>query len=171
MMSSDPVVKETVQLDTFKKELRKWTTPVEYRGLLAATAETRRQAFAYHLHSSVDGKGLKHSSFVPCAHEWVSSGTSLMKGAKFNAALGIRFNTLPTRLRAARGRPEANAAALGCLGASATSSRSALGHMVPGSSGTTGSSTSQEGSSEDWGTLPCWNRTSTRRPGSGNPTL
>ena len=39
---------------------------------------------------------------------WVSSGTSLMKGAKFNAALGIRFNTLPTRLRAARGRPEAN---------------------------------------------------------------
>ena len=108
MMSTDPVVKETVQLDTFKKELRKWTTPVEYRGLLAASAEMRRQAFAYHLHSSVDGKGLKHSSFVPCAHEWVSSGTSLMKGAKFNAALGIRLNTLPTRLRAARGRPEAN---------------------------------------------------------------
>ena len=107
-MSTDPVVKATVQLDVFKKELRKWSRPVEYRGLLASTTALRRQAFAHHLHASVDGKGLRHAALVPSAHDWVSSGTSLMKGAKFNAALGVRLNTLPTRLRAARGRPEAS---------------------------------------------------------------
>ena len=39
---------------------------------------------------------------------WVTAGTSLLAGRKFNAALGVRFNCLPTRLRAARGRPDVN---------------------------------------------------------------
>ena len=107
-MSMDPVVKEVCKLDTFSKELRKWSKPVEFRGLLAATKPMRRQALAHHLHSSVDGKGLRHSALVPSAHGWVTAGTSLLAGRKFNAALGVRLNCLPTRLRAARGRPEAN---------------------------------------------------------------
>ena len=108
MMSEDPVVKEVCKLDSFKKELRKWSKPVEFRGLLAATKPMRRQALAHHLHASVDGKGLRHAALVPSAHGWVTAGTSLLAGRKFNAALGVRFNCLPTRLRAARGRPEAN---------------------------------------------------------------
>ena len=108
MMSADPVVREVAKLDSFQREMRKWSRPVEFRGLLAATKPTRRAALAYHLHDSVDGRGLRHASLVPSAHEWVTSGTSLLDGHKFNAALGVRFNCLPTALRAARGRPNAN---------------------------------------------------------------
>ena len=106
--SADPVVREVVKLPSFRKELSKWTKPVEFRGLLAATKPMRRQALAYELHQSVDGKGLRHAALVPSAHAWVTSGTSLITGRKFNASLGVRLNTLPTRLRAARGRPTAN---------------------------------------------------------------
>ena len=107
VMSADPMVQEVVRLPSFQKELKKWEKPVEYRGLLAVNATMRRQAFAHHLHASVDGKGLRHASLVPSVHSWVDSGTSLMSGAKFNASLGVRLNTLPTRLRAARGREDA----------------------------------------------------------------
>ena len=106
--SADPVVREVGKLPSFRKELSKWTKPVEYRGLLAATKPMRRQALAHALYESVDGKGLRHSALVPSAHAWVTSGTSLITGRKFNASLGVRLNCLPTRLRAARGRPTAN---------------------------------------------------------------
>ena len=44
----------------------------------------------------VKGWGLKQASEVPYVHNWVSSGTSLMSGVKFNAALGVQAGTLPT---------------------------------------------------------------------------
>jgi len=68
----------------------------------------QRTAFAEELHKSVDGKGLRHASLVPYAHDWVMDGTLLLNGAKFNAALGIQAATLPTKLRAARGLPDAD---------------------------------------------------------------
>ena len=128
--SADPVVREVVKLPSFRKELSKWTKPVEFRGLLAATKPMRRQALAYNLHQSVDGKGLRHSALVPSAHGWVTSGTSLITGRKFNASLGVRLNTLPTRLRAARGRPDANSSC-DCCGPRVTESLSHVLQVCP----------------------------------------
>ena len=93
---------------SFKAKMDKWAQPVSFRGNVMATSQLRREAMANTLHSSVDGKGLVHASLVPYVHGWVTSGNTLMSGAKFCAALGVRAATLPTRLRAARGRPLAS---------------------------------------------------------------
>jgi hypothetical protein len=106
--SLDPVVRQTVQQVCFQQQLRRWSRPTLFKGLLMSSPSLRHQAYAHHLYASVDGRGLKHASLEPCVHDWVTSGTSLLTGAKFNAALGVRLGTLPTRLRASRGRPEAN---------------------------------------------------------------
>ena len=106
--SDDPVVRKITALESFQKELHKWSTPVTFRGHLMSTAQMRRQAFKETLYATEDGKGLVHSSLVPYVHSWVSSGTTLMTGRKFNASLAVRASTLPTRARASRGRAEAN---------------------------------------------------------------
>jgi hypothetical protein len=63
-----------------------------------------RTAWKHYLYASVDGKGLRHHSSVPEVHDWISSGTALVSGAKFIAAVKVRSNTLPTRSRCSRGR-------------------------------------------------------------------
>ena len=93
---------------------------------MAATATMRRAAFSHHLYQSVDGKGLRHAGLVPCAQDWVTSGSALQKGAKYNASLGVRLATLPTRLRASRGRPDAPKAS-DCCGPGVLES---LGHKL-----------------------------------------
>lgn len=106
--SQDPVVQKVVALPSFQRELQKWSRPVMFRGLLMSSPQLRRTAWAHELHASVDGHGLRHCSLVPHVHQWVTSGTSLMNGGKFNAALAVRAATLPTKLRASRGRPDAD---------------------------------------------------------------
>ena len=126
--SADPVVQEIVQLRVFWDYLQKWSRPVQFRGTMAATATMRRAAFSHRLCESVDGKGLRHAGLVPCgcAHDWVTSGSAPQKGAKYNASLGLRLATLPTRLRASRGRPDAPKAC-DCCGTGVLES---LGHEL-----------------------------------------
>ena len=106
--SDDPVVRKIVALESFEKTLRKWGTPIKFEGHLMSNTAMRRQAFKETLYSRVDGKGLQHASLVPFVHDWVSAGTSLMSGRKFNASLAVRASTLYTRARASRGRPDAD---------------------------------------------------------------
>ena len=70
-----------------------------------ATKDLRSNAYATELYESVDGKGLRDASLVPQVHQWTINGSSLLNGAKFCAALGVRAATLPTKLRMSRGRP------------------------------------------------------------------
>jgi len=114
MMSNDPVAQEVCKSQLWRRYFEKWSKPVLFRGQLAATKTMRRQALAYDLHASNDGRGLRHASLVPCAHNWVSEGTSLLQGRKYNACLGVRLGCLPSKLRASRGRPEADSSCDAC---------------------------------------------------------
>lgn len=58
-------------------------------------------------HRTLDGKGMRESSTSPKLHTWVDSGTRLMSGSKYVQAIKIRAGVVPTRVRAARGRPAA----------------------------------------------------------------
>ena len=72
-----------------------------------STPEMSRNAWKHYLYNSVDGKGLRHADQVPNVHGWLVSGTSLLSGAKFNAAVSLRAGVLPTRSRRSRGFPDA----------------------------------------------------------------
>lgn len=58
-------------------------------------------------YATTDGAGLKEAKDSPNLNNWVDSGTKLMRGSKYVTALKIRSGTACTRLRAARGRPNA----------------------------------------------------------------
>ena len=79
-----------------------------------STPELCRTNWKHYLYASVDGHGLRHASLVPEVHDWVSSGTCLLSGAKFIAAVGVRANTLPTRSRCSRGRTGASKHCTAC---------------------------------------------------------
>ena len=102
--TDDPVVRAICKSVQFKKELAKWTKPRFIDGLSCATTRFTAQAWAAKLHNSVDGQGLKEASKVGFVHDWVTNGSSLLSGAKFNAAISLRAGTLPTGMRSARGR-------------------------------------------------------------------
>lgn len=106
--SEDLLVQKIVCTQSFTQQLKKWSKPVRFRGHLMTTSSLSRAAWSAELYKSVDGRGLQHASLVPYVHGWVTSGTDLLSGAKFSAALAVRAATLPTRLRASRGRPDAN---------------------------------------------------------------
>ena len=129
--SSDPAVQELVSTSQFQDRVRKWSKVRYFRGFPMMTKESRNSGFAAALAQCVDGRGLTSASLVPSAHEWVGSGTSLMSGAKFCAALGVRLGTLPTRLRASRGRGGLAAAACDCCGAGVLESLSHILQVCP----------------------------------------
>ena len=104
--SSDPVVREVCRFPWFRREIAKWRKPTTLGGLLTTSTALRRQAFAHDLLSKVDGAGLRDAPLVQGQHSWLVSGNSMMSGAKFCAAVGLRLGTLPTRARGTRGRPE-----------------------------------------------------------------
>ena len=106
--SSDPVALSVARTDAFRAEITRWSTPRSYRGHLMSSKGLRQEAWSATLHQTVDGRGLRDANLVPYVHEWVSSGRSLLSGAKFCAALGVRAGTLPTCLHASRGRPNAS---------------------------------------------------------------
>ena len=104
--SADPIVREICTFPWFRKEMAKWTKPTHHAGLLTSTPQLSRQAFKHDLTTlRADGLGLKYASLVDGQHAWLEDGSTLMSGAKFSAAVGVRLGTLPTRDRASRGRP------------------------------------------------------------------
>ena len=101
-------MREVTNAEEFMKQLQVWSRPMEWRGHVMSTKEMRAESFAAELYQTVDGKGLKDASLVPQVHLWTTNGSSLLTGAKFCAALGVRAATLPTKLRMSRGRPGAD---------------------------------------------------------------
>lgn len=70
--------------------------------------EQWRTASEEELHRSVDGIGLSHHGDVPGIHRWVTNGSRVMSGAGFIGAIQLASGVLSTRLRAARGNPDAS---------------------------------------------------------------
>ena len=60
------------------------------------------------LHNSVDGHGLRVSNDVPGLNRWRTDGSLTMSGRNFVGAIQLASGTLRTRLRAARGFPDAD---------------------------------------------------------------
>ena len=75
------------------------------------TAKERRKQAAItakqQWYASVDGRGLKGADKAPRTHQWVSDGTTLMRGSNYISALKTRLGVAHTKLRVARGRPAA----------------------------------------------------------------
>ena len=129
--SSDPAVMELVRSPQFQDRIRKWSNVSYYNNTPMTSKAGRDSAFAIALTSCVDGRGLTSAPLVPSAHTWVDSGTSLMSGAKFCAAIGVRLGTLPTRLRASRGRGGLAAAGCDCCGPGVLESLSHILQVCP----------------------------------------
>ena len=108
MVSSvDPVVKAVVSTAAFHKQLRKWSKQGVFNGFYMSTKTLCRTAFRESLIASADGRGSRHANLAPGPQRWIDSGRLLLTGARYIAAVGVRSNTLPTRARCARGRPDA----------------------------------------------------------------
>ena len=105
--ASDPLVRAVVNTRRFRTDLRKWTKQRKFKELNMSNPELSRNAWKHYLYAGVDGKGLRDASLVPEVHGWLDAGTTMMPGAKFVAAVGVRAGTLPTRSRCSRGRPDA----------------------------------------------------------------
>ena len=104
---TDPVVREAVAHSSFGSECQKWGEQRYYRGLDASSPQLAEAAWRKALYDSVDGKGLRDASFVPCAHSWIESGNRTVTGRRFAAAVALRGGLLPTPARCARGFPDA----------------------------------------------------------------
>src|SRR5690606_15762764 len=59
--------------------------------------------WAARLHSSVDGKHLIDSKNLPAACSWLADGTLALSGKQYLNLIALRADSLPTRLRMARG--------------------------------------------------------------------
>ena len=105
--ATDPAVREAVAHSSFGSECRKWGKQRLYRGLDASSPQLAEAAWRTALYDSVDGKGLKDASLVPCAHSWIESGNRTVTGRRFAAAVALRGGVLPTPARCARGFPDA----------------------------------------------------------------
>ena len=102
--SQDALVRKICGLGHYAKKLRKYRKGCLLDGEALTSASIRRQVWARKLVGTVDCRGLRHSSLVPQVHDWVRDGTLMLSGAKYNAAIALRGATLPTRVRASRGR-------------------------------------------------------------------
>ena len=70
--------------------------------------------WANQLHTIVDGKGLKEAHLSPPSHNWLDSGTKLMRGAAYIQACKIRLSVITTLARSARGQDADRNRKLGC---------------------------------------------------------
>ena len=104
----DPVVKAVVRTASFQNQLRKWSRQGVFNGFYMSTRALCRTAFRESLLASADGRGSKHAYLAPGPQRWIDSGRLMLTGARFIASVGVRANTLPTKARCARGRPEAS---------------------------------------------------------------
>ena len=69
----------------------------------AANTNHRRQLYA-----SIDGRGMSEIFTTTSNNTWIDDGTQLMKGSTYIDCLKTRLGVINTKLRASRGRPEAN---------------------------------------------------------------
>ena len=105
--SVDQVVKAVVSTATFKNQLSKWSRQGVFNGYYMSSKALCRTAFRESLVASADGRGSRHANLAPGPQRWIDSGRLLLTGARYIAAVGVRANTLPTKARCGRGRPDA----------------------------------------------------------------
>ena len=126
LSSQDPLVGVVAHLNGFTSKIQRWSKASCMQGDFMSCPRIRREVWSRRLYSTVDGRGLEQSSLVPSVHDWVQDGNLLLSGAKFNAALALRGGTLPTRVRASRGRgtgiPDCDHCGVG--------QKESLGHIV-----------------------------------------
>ena len=91
-----------------RERVKCFNPPIKIGNFIVTDTNTAKSALAATLHGSVDGRGLSASRTVPSVHSWVTDGTALLTGASYIHAIQIRAGTVATKLRAARGRPDAN---------------------------------------------------------------
>ena len=104
--SPDPAIAEATRTIDFEKSQGYWAKPMRslIRGYPMDDSRSQNTAWAIALTQSVDGKGLNFAVKCPSVQDWVSDGTSLMKGYQYCAALNLRAGTLPCGERMDRGR-------------------------------------------------------------------
>ena len=102
--SNDPVIREMLSTDSAESLLAQQREPSGYSGVEIASGESLRAAPTTDLHSSVDGRVLRESDFVPHQHRWVAKATGLLSGANYIGAVKVRGNLLHAAVHAARGR-------------------------------------------------------------------
>lgn len=99
--SPDPVV-EGVALRILENENKlEWLETA--KGVNSPTSKERAK-WIVDLGESVDGKGVKGMEKTPSMRNWVTDGTTLMKGVDYVQGIKLAGGLLETRLRAARGR-------------------------------------------------------------------
>ena len=80
--------------------------------------ELRKEACEHQkamLYASADGRGLSGADVSPPTHSWVDDGTRLMRGSTYISAIKTRLGVANTKMRASKGRPDADVACdLGC---------------------------------------------------------
>ena len=77
--TNDPIMIELLAGNWLRKEIRMWSKPVTWRAHVMNCAETRSEAYRTELYRTIDGRGLKSTSLVPEAHQWVSNGTACLR--------------------------------------------------------------------------------------------
>jgi hypothetical protein len=105
---SDPVLRWCCDDDfTLRRARVKWDN-VKARGMAVGDRRQWRLVNGQVLHDSVDGRGLRGMSDVRGIARWRSDGNSTMSGRSFIGAVQLTSGTLSTRLRSARGHPDAS---------------------------------------------------------------
>ena len=102
----DPVVRAIVEEEWDPEGFRRILSVKEYGGTPVETKHELHSLTADELYKTVDGRGLKLANQVAKAQKWVTNGEARCNGHVFVGAVGVRANTLPTKLRMSRGYPE-----------------------------------------------------------------
>ena len=81
------------------------------------TRSTYRARLSQCLYKSNDGRPLKRSGDVTNQHNWVTEGTTFVKGKDFVRMHKLLINAVPLKVRTARGRIKDRQCRAGCLDA------------------------------------------------------
>ena len=74
--------------------------------LWAASGHSSQLAWSQELYGTADGYGLEGADLVPYVYSWVFSGSALMSGHRYCAAVALRCGVLPSAARMARGQQQ-----------------------------------------------------------------
>ena len=108
-LQSDPVAVTVVQnSESHVKYRRLLQSRNKVYGEVCVTSSDIKRAARGALYQSVDGMGLVHSSLVPAAQKWATSGSDLMSSHNFIRAFQIRAGVCLTKLRQSRGHLKAS---------------------------------------------------------------
>jgi len=70
--------------------------------------ENSRRPFTNKTTTHLGGRSVWWTNLVPSVNNWVTDGTGLLRGSDYIQAIKIKGNLANTRMRAARGRPNAD---------------------------------------------------------------